>query len=70
MVDYKKVLLMVGKEIISNEDVKKFICGTYSDNTTRSFCDAIKGEFKSPKTKAKEKKKKDKKKKKNKKHDK
>lgn len=52
------------KFVVTSESLGRFICGTYSDGTTRSLADSISGEFLSPKDKAKKLKKKNKKKKK------
>lgn len=49
--------------ILTNDAASRFLCGTYSDGSTRSFSDCLRGEFLSPKDKAKKAKKKDKKKK-------
>lgn len=43
--------------LISNEEFKKFMCGTYNDGSTRGIVDCLKGEHKSPKEKKKEEKK-------------
>ena len=53
-----EVVALVGKEVLTNGDIKKFACGTYTDGSTRSFVDAINGEYLSPKTKKKHEKKK------------
>lgn len=58
-----EIAITAVKELLGNDGVKEFLCGTYSDGTTRNLTDSIKGEFTSPK----QKKKKEKKKKKNKK---
>lgn len=60
-------VIEIGKALSGNDDVKSFICGTYSDGTARSLPDAISGELLSPKQKKKLQDKKSKKKKKNKK---
>ena len=54
-------------DVILTENGQKFICGTYSDGTTRSVMDAARDEFMSPKTREKMTKKDKKKKKKKKK---
>lgn len=36
-----------------NEDLKKFVCGTYGDGTPKSIYDAVTGETESPKQKEK-----------------
>lgn len=61
-----RLAIRVGQELIANEDFRKFMCGTYSDGTTRSLADSLRGEFQSPRSKEKAMKKK--KKKKHKKH--
>ena len=48
--------------LAGDDNVQKFVCGTYSDGKTRSIPDAFKGEVYSPKQKGKSKKKKKKKK--------
>lgn len=54
MKDVAKIALIEGiKVLTTNENVGKFICGTYSDGTMRSFSDCISGEYLSPKDKEK-----------------
>lgn len=53
----------IGKVIICDSDIAKFVCGTYSDGSQRNLSDAIHGEYLSPKQKKKATKKKKKKKK-------
>lgn len=68
MADVLKVIsniVDIGKSIVGDDDVKKFLCGTYADGSTRNLTDAINGDFLSPKQKKKAISKKGKKKKKN-----
>lgn len=54
MKDITKVAIVEGIKIITtNEAVGRFICGTYSDGSQRSFSDCISGEYLSPKEKLK-----------------
>ena len=50
-----------GKEVVKDEGVQSFLCGSYSDGTPRNMTHAIHGEYLSPKQKKKAKKKKKKK---------
>lgn len=69
-----KAAVLAASEIILSDKGKRFLCGEYTDGTTRSLPDAITGEIISPsdrlayeeskKKKSKKKKKKNKKKKK------
>ena len=61
MADIAKIaemVTLVGREVLGNGDIKKFVCGTYTDGTPRNVSDAINGEYLSPKTKKKHNKKK------------
>jgi hypothetical protein len=46
-------IVSIGKDVIKDEDIQKFVCGTYADGKTRNLRDAIDGEFLSPKQKKK-----------------
>ena len=65
--DVLKGAITAASEIILSEKGKRFLCGVYTDGTTRSLPDAITGEIISPKDRADYGKKKKKKKKKGKK---
>lgn len=64
MVDIKVlgVIIDVASTILANERVGKFLCGSYSDGSSRSLIDSLNGEYLSPKDKVKKSKKKKKKK--------
>ena len=65
MADLAKIastVVTAGKTLIADENVTKFLCGTYADGSVRNLPDAINGEFLSPKQKKKMHKKKKKKK--------
>ena len=47
------VVVSAAKELIKDEEVVKFVCGTYADGDGRSVVDAVKGEYISPKQKKK-----------------
>jgi hypothetical protein len=53
-----EVVAVLGKEALGNGDIKKFLCGTYTDGTPRNFVDAFNGEYLSADTKKKHDKKK------------
>jgi hypothetical protein len=57
-----KVAKKVG-ETVTSEEGQRFLCGTYSNGKPRSFVDAMRDEYVSPKDRAKSDKKKKKKKK-------
>lgn len=47
--DVVKGAVIAASEIILSEKGKRFLCGVYTDGTTRSLPDAITGEIISPK---------------------
>ena len=56
MADWEKIInvaIGASKNLVGDENVKSFLCGTYSDGTPRNVGDAIHGEFLSPKQKKK-----------------
>lgn len=55
----KEIMLAAAKELLGNESVQSFLCGTYSDGSPRSLPDAISGEILSPKQKRRKQKKED-----------
>lgn len=57
-----KTVKTVSDVVLSNAG-QRFLCGTYSDGKTRSFADALRDEYMSPKDRADWEKKKEKKKK-------
>ena len=65
MIDIKAlgVIIDVASTILANERVGKFLCGSYSDGSSRSLIDSLNGEYLSPMDKVKKSKKKKKKKK-------
>lgn len=65
MIDIKaiSVIIDVASTILANERVGKFLCGSYSDGSSRSLIDSLNGEYLSPMDKVKKSKKKKKKKK-------
>ena len=50
--DVLKGALMAASEILLSDKGKRFLCGEYTDGTTRSLPDAITGEIISPKDRA------------------
>lgn len=50
--DVVKGVVKAASEIILSEKGKRFLCGEYTDGTTRSLPDAITGEIISPKDRA------------------
>ena len=65
-VNPQQIVKTVSDVMLSNAG-QRFLCGTYSDGKTRSFADALRDEYISPKDRAAWEKKKEKKKKKGKK---
>lgn len=63
IIEIGSALLKAGKDLIKDDDVQKFLCGRYSDGTSRNVADAVHGEYLSPKQRKKLKKFKKKKKK-------
>lgn len=53
-----KNAISICSTLAGNENVKAFLCGTYSDGSARSLPDALNGELLSPKQKCKRDKKK------------
>lgn len=43
-----KTIIKAGGELLLNDKTQKFLCGTYSDGTTRSLADVMNEEFLSP----------------------
>lgn len=48
-----EVAVNTGKVLLKDEAFVNFVCGTYSDGSSRNLGDAIKGEYLSPKEKKK-----------------
>ena len=47
------VVSTLGKEVMKSKDAQKVLFGKYTDGRTRSFADALLGDYDSPKTKRK-----------------